>query len=248
MSAKQLINGSTPYYVFDKVLLISDLHLGASNCQAEIVLDVIREHKEYVIIIIGDLFDSLSVRLKSKHWKILHKISKLDNVFWIKGNHDEPNPEFISSMLGITFCDKLEFVSGCSTFFAIHGDEFDDFITKNPVLTAIADYIYKFLQYVDPSHKLAKYAKHSSKSFLRNAEVVRQKAVEKYGEGKIVICGHTHAAIQSPEYCNTGSFTELPCSFITIEFGEIKLFYRNKYDLDADAMYTISDTAEREPN
>ncbi len=67
--------------IFDRVLIISDCHLGSINCEAEILLDVLKEHNDFdAIVIAGDLFDSINVKLKPKHWKVLQKLSKLNNV------------------------------------------------------------------------------------------------------------------------------------------------------------------------
>ncbi len=131
-------------------------------------------------------------------------------------------------MLGITLCDSYKFVSGGNTFFVVHGDEFDEFISQRPFLTYRADCIYKFLQWVDPTHKWALYAKKSSKLFLRSKDKIRHGAVQKYGKDAVVICGHTHFAESSTDYMNSGCFTELPCSFITIVDGETLLIFKEK--------------------
>ena len=233
MTANQLVRNSNFHLDFNSTLIISDCHLCASNCQIDILQSVVEEYSEKVeaIIIAGDLFDSIDNRIPKKHWKFLNLLRKLSNdieIFWVLGNHDKPHPEVIASILGITISDKLRFVSNGNAFFVIHGDEFDEFITQNKILTFLADKIYQFLQYIDSSHYLAKYAKRTSKLFLRSKEKIAASALKTYGDQGIVIAGHTHFAEIKSGYINLGCFTELPCSFLYVENGVHHLIYKDK--------------------
>ena len=107
---------------FNSVLIISDCHLCAANCQIDILINVLEKHKSNIelLVINGDLFDSLDKRIPKKHWKFLNLIRKLSDdidIYWVLGNHDKPHPEIIASILGITAVDHFQFRSGGNTFF-----------------------------------------------------------------------------------------------------------------------------------
>lgn len=205
------------------IRVFSDLHLGADNCQSDKILFALKEIDSGVLecnklIINGDLFDHLDFRkFKKDHWKILHKLRKLSEempVIFIVGNHDGGCSETISNLTGLYFSEIH--VDGNILF--IHGHQFDDFITNNKIITYIADCVYWFLQKIDPSHNLAMFAKRNCKTFLRNAEKIKQKALELAKENgfQTVVCGHTHKQELSKGYLNSGCFTEKNCTYLKL--------------------------------
>ena len=214
-------------------IIISDLHLGSNVCQSKKInqffTEIEKEHiKTKEIIVNGDLFDSRDFRkLKNSHWKVLshlRKLSKTKHIVWINGNHDGP-AETISHLIGLDFVEEYQFNSGTKNILVLHGDQFDNFISKYPLFTRIADQAYRFIQRIDKSSYLAKLAKKSSKTFMRCSEQIKNKAI-KYGSSRnanIVVCGHTHLASVSETYCNSGCWTESPCHYLTVYDGHITL-------------------------
>jgi UDP-2,3-diacylglucosamine pyrophosphatase LpxH len=222
--------------VFD-ALVISDLHLGSDNCQAaELVhfLDQVRagDLATRRLILNGDVFDSIDFRrLRKPHWKVLSLLRKLSDkvdVTWINGNHDG-SAEIVSHLLGVGVTDEVEVVSGGRRVLFLHGHRFDEFLEKYPLTTALADGVYRLLQWVDKSHTVARHAKRSSKTFLRCVGQVRDRAVE-YGRKHhmdAVCCGHTHHPITDESgpvaYFNSGCWTERPCHYLAVRDGVIEL-------------------------
>jgi UDP-2,3-diacylglucosamine pyrophosphatase LpxH len=222
--------------VFDAVIL-SDTHLGSDNCQArqltrflESVLD--GEVLTQRLILNGDVFDSIDFRrLKKHHWKVLSILRKLSDrieISWINGNHDGP-AEIISHLLGVEVSDEMVLESAGRKILIHHGHRFDDFIDNHPILTAIADAIYRLLQRIDHSHHFAKLAKRKSKIFLRCAAKIETKSIDyarKLGCA-YVCCGHTHHALISERddvtYCNSGCWTEKPCHYLAVLDGKVML-------------------------
>lgn len=207
-----------------KVLVFSDIHLGSFVCERTKLIELLNSEGENVdkIIIAGDLFDSINCHLSSKDWKILKILSKLSQhkpIFWVRGNHDEPHPEIISSLLGLNLVNEYSFVSGEKTFFILHGHIYDSFITDRPLITYIADRIYFFLQYIDRSGIIARFAKYNSKTFLRCADKIKQKCLLTYSNVDYILCGHTHKPEIDGRFINCGSFTENPCSYVLINNG-----------------------------
>lgn len=216
-------------------IIISDIHLGSDVCQSKKLVEFLDridagvvETKE--LIVNGDLFDSWDFRkLKKSHWKVLSRIrnlSKKIHTVWINGNHDGP-AEIISHLIGLDFVEEYKLQSGNKKILVLHGHIFDNFITNYPLLTKLADKIYRLVQKLDKSFYLAKLAKKSSKTFLRCSDQIKERA-KSYGLKKhadTVICSHTHLAVCDLEgpvkYYNTGCWTEQPCSYAEIKDGII---------------------------
>lgn len=228
-------------------LILSDLHLGADNSQVENLtrfLEAVRNKTAgfatRCLILNGDLFDSFDMRRLSKsHWRALHLLRKLTRqleVHWITGNHD-PNADLLSTLLGVAFHDELRFQSGSKRVLCLHGHAFDSFVDRYPRLTALADGAYRMLQWVDRSHRVARFAKKSSKTFLRCNHKVRDQAIHmaKARSVDIVCCGHTHLPEEHHDpatgilYFNSGSWVELPCTFLAVREGLVEL---RRFDAD----------------
>ena len=218
-------------------IIISDIHLGSDVCQSKKLKEFFIQIEQNIIpadqiIINGDLFDSWDFRkLKGSHWKVLsyiRSLAKTKKIVWINGNHDGP-AEIISHLIGVDFLEEYFFQSGDKKILALHGDIFDNFISKYPILTKLADCVYRKIQQIDKSFYLAKLAKKSSKTFLKCSEQIQQKA-KNYALKKgvdVICCGHTHLPISdlssNVKYFNSGCWTELPCTYIAICEGQIEL-------------------------
>lgn len=218
-------------------LIISDIHLGSDTCQAKHLvhfLEAIRSGglPTRRLILNGDVFDSIDFRrLRKQHWKVLSLIRKLSDeveTIWVNGNHDGP-AEIVSHLLGVTVRDEFVVESGGRKVLFLHGHQFDEFLERYPLTTRLADWAYRFLQWVDKSHHVARQAKRSSKTFLRCARRVQDKSVE-YARRlgcDAVCCGHTHHPVAVTEgpvhYFNGGCWTEQPCHYLTLTGGAVEL-------------------------
>jgi UDP-2,3-diacylglucosamine pyrophosphatase LpxH len=218
-------------------VIVSDIHLGSANCQAKRVCDLLERIVEGDLatdrlILNGDVFDSIDFRrLNKNHWKVLSLIRKLSDqieIVWLAGNHDG-SAEIISHLLGVIVQEEYILESGAERLLIFHGHRFDDFIESYPVLTWVADRIYRLLQWLDRTHHFAKMAKHGSKTFLRCTAKIAQGAVALAREKacSMVVCGHTHvplAVVHQPvPYFNSGCWTELPCTYLTVQKGMVEL-------------------------
>jgi UDP-2,3-diacylglucosamine pyrophosphatase LpxH len=218
-------------------IIISDIHLGSHNCQADHLcemLDDIRKGKIVTqrLILNGDVFDSYDFRRLSKsHWRVLSRIRKLSNdieITWICGNHDG-SADVISHLLGVDVVDEYLLESGDERTLILHGHIFDEFLDAHPIMTWVGYQIYYLLQKMDRTHYFAKLAKRGSKTFLRCAQKIEDgaKALAAKKDCSAVVCGHTHMAIAKLEgrvrYYNCGCWTELPCTYLTVTAGEIRL-------------------------
>ncbi len=216
-------------------VIVSDVHLGSANCEARRLCKVLERIVEGELptarlILNGDVFDSIDFRrLNKNHWKVLSLVRKLSDtleIVWVAGNHDG-SADVVSHLLGVSVREDYELQSGPLRFLILHGHVFDKFIDRHPILTWLADRAYRFLQWMDRSHYFAKRAKHGSKTFLRCAKKIETEAIalaQKRGCGA-AICGHTHVACahtaQPVPYFNSGCWTELPCTYLTVAGGVV---------------------------
>lgn len=218
-------------------VILSDLHLGSDNCQAKSICEMLEridrdEIATRQLILNGDVFDSMDFRrLKRSHWKVLSLIRKLSDrleIIWLCGNHDG-SAEIISHLLGVEVRDDYILESGKERILILHGHVFDAFLDNHPILTWFADSIYWLLQLVDRSHYIAKIAKKGSKTFMRCAKKIEDRsiAMAKRLNCTMATCGHTHVAAAHTEqpipYFNSGCWTELPCHYLTVKDGVVKL-------------------------
>jgi UDP-2,3-diacylglucosamine pyrophosphatase LpxH len=218
-------------------VIISDLHLDSDNCQARDLCRLLERMADQELptarlILNGDLFDSIDFRrLKKSHWKVLSLLRKLSDrieIVWLCGNHDG-SAEVVSHLLGVTVEEEYVLRSGGRRILVLHGHVFDEFIDNHPVLSFLADWVYRLLQRLDRTHSFAKLAKKGSKTFLRCTWVIQAKSVE-HARRKgcaAVCCGHTHAAQEARagdvSYFNSGCWTELPCTYLTVADGDVRL-------------------------
>jgi UDP-2,3-diacylglucosamine pyrophosphatase LpxH len=242
--------------VFD-ALVLSDLHLGSNNCQAKNIRRLLESLADQRLstarlILNGDVFDSFDFRrLNKNHWKVLSLLRKLSDqleIIWISGNHDG-SAEIVSHLLGVAVKDEFVLSSGGRKILILHGHQFDDFIDAHPFLTWVGDLVYFFLQKIDRTHYFAKLAKKGSKTFLRCAKKIEDGARE-YAARKncqVVCCGHTHHPTfnehDSVRYFNSGSWTEVPCTFLTIVDGQIELRHIENMEEEEAAEQAVSAVA-----
>lgn len=224
-----------------KYTIISDLHIGSNVCRADEILNFLDNLETKKLVLNGDVFDNLDFRrIKNNHWKILKKIRKIADeieVIWIKGNHDTEKAEVIAHLLGVDFLDDYIFISGSKTILITHGDRWDIFIKQRPIVSKVADYIYRIIQRFDKRYNKDYYysnlVKSKSKQIIRCGMVV-ENAINHCRNNNIdtVICGHTHMACSHKhltkdekmiEYWNSGSWTGKDCHYITIDDDEILL-------------------------
>jgi UDP-2,3-diacylglucosamine pyrophosphatase LpxH len=214
---------------------ISDLHLGSRVCQHRKLAHFFynqRLMKPRYVIINGDIVEDLDFRRWPwSHWFILSQIRKLarrSTVVLVAGNHDGPAYR-LALLLGLDVVSEFVLASGGRTILFTHGNRFDRFLDVHPTLTAIGDWIYLWLARLDPSFRLARAAKRTSKTFLHCSAMIRRAAIDYAREKGVnaVCCGHTHFAVTDETgpiaYYNSGCWTELPCTYLAVTDGRVQL-------------------------
>lgn len=210
-------------------LIVSDIHLGSEVSRSKQLLDIIKQFHFKRLILNGDVFDDLNFkRLSKSDWKFLSYIRKISghkidsHITWVIGNHDGV-AEILSHLLGIEVLDEFMWEFEGKQYLALHGHQFDSFITENARLTDIASYLYLLLQKVDSEQQqLSRWVKRTSKKWLQLSESSADSAIE-YARKKgaqYVFCGHTHIPLIKDAggtmYYNSGCWTDRPSHYITI--------------------------------
>ncbi|GAB2183550.1 UDP-2,3-diacylglucosamine diphosphatase [Roseibium sp. LAB1] len=219
-----------------RALFISDVHLGTRGCQAEMLLDFLKDNEAETLYLVGDIADGWRLR-RSWYWpqlhndvvqKILRKGRKGARIIYIPGNHDE----FLRSFLGTHFggvevTDSIvhEAANG-KRYLVIHGDQFDVVIRHAKWLAFFGDKAYVTALGVNTwvnmvrrrlgltYWSLSAWAKLKVKnavSFIgRFEEALSDEARRQGVDG--VICGHIHHAadrdLDGIHYINTGDWVE----------------------------------------
>jgi UDP-2,3-diacylglucosamine pyrophosphatase LpxH len=215
-------------------LIISDIHLGTEVSRADRVMEIINRYKFKKLILLGDIFDDLDFEnMPDHHWNLIslfRRVSQKAEVVWVEGNHDKGLSKVMAAMFGIQVYKTYTWNYHYKKCLAIHGHQFDRFLINEPVLSFLASQIYLFIQKHDfKDFRMSRWIKKKSKGWLRISKKVARSAIL-YGRVRgadNVFCGHTHRAIhlkrKGINYYNSGCWTQLPSSYITLSHGVIKI-------------------------
>jgi len=239
-------------------LLLSDTHLGSPVSRVDDLLNHIESFRlnknQWAfdrLVLLGDIFDSLDLsRLDEASWQVIsafRDIADSDSnaeLIWVHGNHDEDICHMIPSMTGLRVYSEFTWQVNSRRFIAMHGQQFDKWLTNYPRFSQIPAWFYEWIQQVDtPDQKISRFLKEKSKSWLKINLDVAHGVIDYISEsGKnvdAVFCGHTHISetIEFPErnlaYFNTGCWTgKHPPTYITISHsGNVTI--REFYGLEA---------------
>jgi UDP-2,3-diacylglucosamine pyrophosphatase LpxH len=228
-----------------KTIFISDIHLGSKACQAELLLDFLKNNDSEKLYLVGDIVDGW--RLKRKwYWpqshndvvqKILRKARKGTEIIYVPGNHDEGLRRYIGTHFGgieVRPTDIYEAVNG-DKYLVLHGDSFDNVMLYARWLAYVGDHAYDLVLRLNTVFNglrrlmglrywsLSSYLKIKVKNavqFISEFERVLANEAQKAGvQG--VICGHIHYAEMKQYgdiiYMNDGDWVE-SCSALVEHF------------------------------
>lgn len=235
-------------------IFLSDIHLGTRACQADHLLDFLREYDSENLFLIGDIIDFWSMS-RSIHWtaaqntfvqKVLRRARHGDRVMFIPGNHDEALRQYV----GIAFGD-IEVVSEYvheladgRRFLLLHGDEFDQVTLHHRWVAVLGDVAYNILVRLNGIlsfarrrlgiagyWSLAGYAKRRVKSalqFIFDFEDAALHSAQQRGLDGI-ICGHIHSAAIRPvgaqTYVNCGDWVDSCTGIVEHLDGSLELIH-----------------------
>ncbi len=229
---------------------ISDVHLGTRGCQAEALLDFLKDAEFETLYLVGDLIDIWALR-RGIYWpqahndviqKLLRKARKGTELIYIIGNHDEFLSRFFGMYGGIAIQkNAIHLCADGRKMLVMHGHELDTVVQNLGWLAHVGDIGYSLLMrcngFVNFVRRL--FGKgHWSLSAYVKAEVKNvvsfigqfEEAVVKYARDfdvDAVLCGHIHTAavrdIEGVSYFNTGDWVESCTAMVEHYDGRIEL-------------------------
>lgn len=237
-----------------RTLFLSDIHLGSRACQAQALLDFLREHPCEQLYLIGDIVDFWAMR-RGIIWtpaqntvvqKLLKRARHGERIMLIPGNHDEALREHAGADFGGIHIamEHVHRTADGRDFLLVHGDQFDQVTRHHRWIAVLGDVAYNALVRltawlswtrrrlgISSYWSLAGYAKRKVKTavnFISNFEEAVLRAARERGlDG--VICGHIHwAAIRQIDgltYVNCGDWVD-SCTAILEHFdGRLELVH-----------------------
>jgi len=238
-----------------RTVWISDLHLGTPGCQAQALLDFLRDVECRTLYLVGDVIDGWQLR-RSWYWpqphndvvqKILRKARKGTRVVFVPGNHDEFARRYVThSFGGVEVVDDCVHVTADGRrLWVTHGDLFDGVVQCARWLAVTGDVAYEFTLKLNrwfnrlrarlglPYWSLSRYLKGRVKravSYVGDFErAVAHEAKKRGVDG--VVCGHIHHAemrhVDGVLYCNDGDWVESLTALVEHHDGRLAIVDRS---------------------
>jgi UDP-2,3-diacylglucosamine pyrophosphatase LpxH len=242
-----------------RAAFISDLHLGARECQAAEIADFLRRVETDELYLVGDVIDLWSMR-KGIYWPAAHqevlkliidKARRGTRVVYIPGNHDDLARTLVGSLLaGVEVREEcIHTTSQGLRMLVIHGDVFDGAVRFSPLLKATGCALYSVVlrigRYVSFVRMLFGLQRWSLATWLKSRVGNAMAYVRRYEQTAAreasnrgfdgIICGHIHRPnmerIDGVLYCNDGDWVEHCTALVEDRNGELRLWQHRRENL-----------------
>lgn len=232
-------------------VFISDIHLGTPGCQANALLDFLRNVESEYLYLVGDIVDGWQLQ---RRWfwpqahndvvqKILRKARKGTQVVLVPGNHDEFARRYTGHSFGgiDVASEAYHQTADGKRFWITHGDLFDGVVQCAKWLAHVGDRAYELTLRLNrhlnslrarvglPYWSLSRYLKLKVKravSFISDFEIaVVREARKRHVDG--VVCGHIHHAelreFDGLIYANDGDWVESLTALVEHADGRLEI-------------------------
>ena len=211
-------------------LFVSDVHIGTRSCRARQLLTFLKSNRANITYLVGDIVDAWNEGVwytDSDQEALLTYINNnADRIFYIYGNHEKPNLDFVRSKLQL---EQHEFtIHTCKDFrrfLVIHGDQYDVIKGEFHILRQL----YKKVNKIHDGKLYAKLSDIIDRITSVDFKRFRMRAVKAARKARVqgIICGHIHAprleSIDGILYLNSGDWVYHQ-SAITEDFnGQFRL-------------------------
>ncbi len=247
-----------------KTVIISDVHLGAPDCQVDKVNHFLKHSECDRLILNGDIIDGWSLGRRGgwqrKHTRfirlVLKKIDKRKTeVIYLRGNHDDILDRFLPMHFGgLKIVDRFIHETPEGRYLVIHGDAFDT-VTQNSKLIAVAgDIGYQSLLRINRLYNRYRAWRGKEYFSLSKAIKARTKSVVNYisrFEDQVeefarryncigFICGHIHTPdnkyIGNVHYLNSGDWVESNTALVEHLNGQWEVLPYEKFCCQIEAI------------
>jgi len=242
-----------------ELVVISDLHLGTTGCQASELLKYLKSIKPKTLILNGDIIDIWQFKKRyfpKAHLKVIKHIMGLASdrctVYYITGNHDEMFRKFSGMKIGrLRILNDLKLVLNDKTVWFFHGDVFDVVMQHSKWLSKLGAVGYDSLIWLNTKvnwiGRLFKFKPVSFSKRIKASVKGAVKFINAFEETAAIIaarkgidtivCGHIHhpdmrtikVEDSSINYLNSGDWIE---NLTSLEYNDKqwKIFnYRNDF-------------------
>lgn len=235
-----------------RTIWISDLHIGSTQCQADVLLDFLKHNDSETLYLVGDIIDFWSLS-KKMYWprdhntviqKILRKARHGTQIFYIPGNHDENVRDYDHYVFGDIEVrnSAIHTTAEGKRFLVVHGDEYDAIARHHQWVAKVGsvgyDWLIEINRFLRPIRRwigfqsqfsLAAYIKYKVKNVVQFISDYEENIVHTLRHEGLdgVICGHIHHAeiktIDQFLYVNTGDFVESCTAIVEHHDGRLEL-------------------------
>lgn len=233
-------------------IFLSDIHLGTRACQADSLVNFLREYESENVFLIGDIVDFWSMS-RSIYWtpaqntfvqKILRRARHGERVMLIPGNHDEALREYEGIAFGDieVVAEHVHQLADGRRFLLLHGDEFDQITRYHRWVAVLGDVAYDLLVRLNGLisyarrrmgiagyWSLAGYAKRRVKKALQFIFDFEDSAIHSARQRGLdgIICGHIHCAairmVGELSYVNCGDWVDSCTAVVEHTDGSLEL-------------------------
>lgn len=234
-----------------RTVFISDVHLGFRGCQAEYLLEFLKQLETDQLVLVGDIVDLWSLR-RTMYWPLSHQEVLREilrhartgtRVVYVPGNHDEGFRELCGGeVAGIDIRrDFIHEAADGKRYLVLHGDDFDGAVQFSGLLKHVGERMYDVILWlgriVQAARRrlgfgywsLASWIKHQvpdARRYIDRFEHAAAHAALRHGlDG--VICGHIHRPgirdVDGVRYCNDGDWVEHCSALVEDRNGRLSI-------------------------
>ncbi len=210
-------------------VIVSDVHIGSKYFHQEEFIRFVKNMPEGCALVLnGDIVSRWHKHLSEQHRTVLDFLREESfnrPVIWIRGNHDDG---YVAEDPG-----DIEFRESYSIgkrLFVSHGYDFDNVMPHNRTFIMLFRMMHHLrIRLGAEAMHVAFYAKKWARLYRVLRKHVAMNAVEHAKENgfEAVTCGHTHYVedlmIDGIRYINTGSWTEHPMFYLSVNEKDMKL-------------------------